>query len=155
MREIKFRAWDPDAAEMIYSDREYPEHFFEFVHYKLKCVGVDPDGFPGDQWAPPGPASYIIDEIMQFTGLLDKNGNGVYENDIVTGTVSMITGIDYAGNEATEDFPFKSEVKFEDGSFMVKVQPWESWICFDTLKEYEIELEIIGNRFENPELLEE
>ena len=59
MREIKFRVWDRDNAQMVYSSKGYVG-FFEQV-----------DGW---DW---------YDTLMQFTGLKDKNGVEIYEGDIL------------------------------------------------------------------------
>ena len=88
----------------------------------------------------------------EYTGLKDKNGKEIYEEDII----SLNGGAD----------PFNCEVMFEYGCFCAKV----FWIDptikntlnlpkgYPELKHY-IEMpfctaEIIGNRHENPELLE-
>src|SRR5690606_4405141 len=72
--------------------------------------------------------------IMQYTGLKDKNGKDIYEGDIV--------------KHATDEGVYK--VIFEDGGFYVK-NLFE--YDFQTINEYP--LEVIGNIYENPELLEE
>lgn len=71
-------------------------------------------------------------KLMQFTGLKDKNGKEIYEGDIV--------------RHATDEGIYK--VIFEDGGFYVK-NLFE--YDFQTINEYP--LEVIGNIYENPELL--
>jgi len=58
-REIKFRAWHKSAKEMLYPENGKQSYVF--------CWGEE--GQP------------VI--IMQFTGLKDRNGNEIYEGDIV------------------------------------------------------------------------
>ena len=40
MRKIKFRAWDKEAGEFVYSDREYDDAFFEFKDGTLKAFRI-------------------------------------------------------------------------------------------------------------------
>lgn len=69
---------------------------------------------------------------MQYTGLKDKNGKEIYEGDIV------------------EDYGYINEIVFSGGCFCLSkpMMNYEAtyWNCNEIL--------IIGNVYENPELIE-
>lgn len=76
--------------------------------------------------------------LCQYTGMKDKNGKRIWENDIVKIENSMDEGI---GN-----------VEFCDGMWYVDREPNNS--LYDIIEyDYHAEVEIIGNVFDNPELL--
>jgi uncharacterized phage protein (TIGR01671 family) len=70
--------------------------------------------------------------LVQYTGLNDKNGKEIYEGDIL------------------QLFNPKQTfyVKFEDGCFLLEPEPTGLFLYEENKK-----AEIIGNIFENPELL--
>lgn len=73
--------------------------------------------------------------IQQYTGLKDKNGKSIYEGDILKW---------HLGENNL------SEVIFQNGSFMVKGINWGAyWYLSDYINSYTV----IGNIFENPELI--
>ncbi|MES5863690.1 YopX family protein, partial [Lacticaseibacillus paracasei] len=80
-------------------------------------------------------------EIMQHTGLHDKNGRKIYEGDIVR------TGDDNVGDPA----PMIGKVIMQDGSWLIENE--EKQEAIDLFSEI-TSREVIGNIFENPELLE-
>ena len=75
----------------------------------------------------------IPETVGQFTGLLDKNGKEIWEYDIV----------DWDG--------VKLLVEFIDGSFCIH-ENYEDATLHDLFFERN-EINVIGNRFDNPELL--
>ena len=99
---------------------------------KMKTVGQIQfwhDG--GIKWTDPD-----CDEryIMQYTGLKDSKGREIYEGDIVFGV----------DNE--KDIT-RAEVKFRFGGF----EPFTHYI--ESRRMDEVNCEVIGNIYENPELL--
>ena len=88
----------------------------------------------------PENVSILADTICQSTGSKDKNGNLIWENDIVNCLAEECCG--YIGwNEDEAGFYFN--VLLEDGKL-------EEEHVYD----YQDCMEVIGNIFENPELLE-
>ena len=116
MREIKFRAWWKDAELMAdvvaLRDGEVTFH----VPLMPNSLGQEYEVQSLDE------GQY---ELMQYTGLKDKNGKEIYEGDIIK----------YAWRGSSDE---------------VKIDPY--W--FHDWVEYGSEpLEVIGNIYENPELL--
>ena len=81
------------------------------------------------------PQAYIKGKLMQFTGLLDENGKEIYEGDIVI----FARPTDWNNNPAWE-------MTFFEGSFVGKRE--DKYYLFGNK-----EVKIIGNIYENPELL--
>ena len=118
MRDIKFRAWDAIEA-------------------KMWCPIIRPDG---RLMASNRLGGYVTfddpqDPLMQFTGLHDKNGNEIYEGDIVKWEPDWVKSfekpksVEYRGSGFD---PFQ----YDGGG------EWDALYCV-----------VIGNIYENPELL--
>ncbi|WP_242224519.1 YopX family protein [Bacillus cereus group sp. BfR-BA-01380] len=83
----------------------------------------------------------IFSGWMQYTGFKDQNGTEIFEKDIVH-IVGVIPGFEM------DDIGI---VKFIDGSWMVEnVEGNDGWLLFQD----GAEVEVLGNVFENPELLQ-
>ncbi|MHA1989173.1 MAG: YopX family protein [Promethearchaeota archaeon] len=129
MRQIKFRAWDKKSCKI---------HYFDFsgktiFAYEGEVCGIIlPDTQTTLMYNEIGLNENL--ELMQFTGLKDKNGKEVFESDVVR---FYIEGEEYT-----------SKVFFDMGAYCVKVDDdWEPCL-------YEANsMEVIGNIWENKELL--
>ena len=122
----KLRAWDKQDKRMSYGEVEY---FDDSINYRFDhfCTGADEDV-----------------EFMQSTGLKDKNGVEIYEGDVINCRNSFRNPMTGSGSiSINRDF----KIIFENGEFKAK--------GFDIrLKNILSYSEVIGNIYENPELLE-
>ena len=130
MKDIKFRAWDIAAKKM----RVVTQLFFE--DGDLTQVNTKTSGWLNAK-----------DEVVlvQFTGLTDKNGKEIYEGDIVRGG-------ELEGDHGSVVY----EIAYNEGgdypAFDLKGWRGETnGICFFINDAY---IEVIGNIYENPELLD-
>ena len=137
-REIKFRAW-----------RENKMHYnITTAHYEHNAMS----GSGGDLW---DFAEWMKwSKVMQYTGLKDKNGVEIYEGDILE-RIYDVSCFKLKNGEILEgcepgNFMVKksvlSEVKWSGIGFDLGVKIQIGWHKKNTLK-------VIGNIFENPELL--
>jgi uncharacterized phage protein (TIGR01671 family) len=125
-REIKFRAWDYAYDKMVM----FPSLFELFDKYEHE------------------PSRFVL---QQFTGLLDKNGKEIFEGDIVYYNQGLsMGGVNSLGKyeiprlmDGTRVVVWKDKGFEWDGSF--------AGLMF--CKGGEDKFEVIGNIYENPELL--
>ena len=130
MREIKFRAWLKEDKKMEnVKTMDFTDKTIrclkknEFINaYLLRRVSFDDV------------------ELMQYTGLNDKNGKEIYEGDIL-----------FFRDENT-----KYVVVWQDAAFIIKsieIRKYSEEMCW--LDDTEICCQIVGNIYENKNLLEE
>jgi uncharacterized phage protein (TIGR01671 family) len=122
-REIKFRAYDSLVKEMFQLNTLWLD-----MKYKERFT------------------------IMQYTGLKDKNGKEIYEGDLLT---CLNTHDDYQSDVL--------KLTFENGCFCLRLLNTDTFATAISLREnienslMSTDLEpiykVIGNIFENPELL--
>lgn len=122
MKEIKFKAWDKTTNQMLYRfDLMNTEQFGASV-FNL-------------------PQSDCNVELMQYTGLKDKNGKEIYQKDILGGIWEM-SYIDWCNDcKQNQILNCSNECMACAGDVH-----WNE-ICEDK------DLEVTGNVYQNPELL--
>jgi uncharacterized phage protein (TIGR01671 family) len=117
MRELKFRAWNHDTKKMI--DAFTLTDNLEWYANEEPCY-----------------------DLMQYTGLKDKNGKEIYEGDIIDVAPHMRDS-DFVKN--LDKNPYLHEVRYD--GFTI--------IPFDhEMNDEPDKYEVIGNIFEHPELLQ-
>lgn len=126
----RYRAWLKNDKEMISVDE---------IHWFNEELG-----FIGDCITFVRKADEI--ELMQSTGLKDKNGKEIFEGDIIA------NGPDVMCMKRHNTLGFYVEKKGR-GEFIADDAVLEEFE--EAAKEIADSLEIIGNIYENPELLEE
>lgn len=144
-REIKFRAWDGLAETMIYWDELiYPKN----KHRSLLNLLVN---LPQDHKS----------ILMQYTGLKDKNGKEIYEGDIVrmlyTDWPSQCPNAEGRFEFSVEDY-MKSISKngvvvYRLDRYCLEFEDKHGNYYDHILEGAHGEKEIIGNIYQNPELL--
>lgn len=88
-----------------------------------------------------------LSSVGQFTGLTDCKGKEIYEGDILDFTIFDVFG---------GDRQYRGVVRYCGSCFMIW-QPLDGEDCLDLdwIIEQDDELEIIGNIYDNPELIEQ
>lgn len=125
----KFRAWDSWRKRMSVVDR---------IYIDTKGVRLYDDF--GEYWR-----DFSDVELMQSTGLKDKNGKEIFEGDIITNGQNVM----FMKKHDTLGFYIEEKGKVEFIADCADLAEFEA-----DKKEIEGFVEIIGNVYENPELLE-
>ena len=129
----KYRAWLKKEQKMD----NYIDHI-SWIEEELYCIG---DGI-----------TYMVSAedlvLMQSTGLVDKNGKEIFDGDIVR-TTRFLGRADEIGGFYEYEKDYVGVVKVLEGSWVIDTGSVavRLWSEID-------ESEVLGNIYENPELLE-
>lgn len=126
MREIKFKIW-LNGKMRVPGDSTIEAIYFDEIPWNEKTDGT----------------------LLQYTGLKDKNGKEIYDGDVVKVDRCRVvdgelveTGIE-TGNVFWADYFFQYRVSFDHIRYD----------DFEALMDNEDRYEVIGNIYENPELV--
>ena len=129
MREIKFRAWDKNNNEMVeVVSIDYGAYKTKIEYLTVKYKNNETLTEYADNF-----------ELIQYTGLKDKNGKEIYAGDIckaVTKNNNSVIGV----------------VEYRSGYYVIDGKD-EYAVLREWLENF-IYIEKLGNKYENPELLE-
>lgn len=130
MRELKFRAWCKDNMEMAYAHERSgcSDYYFDFRDNCFQLMMPVDGDYPAK----------VDSIIMQYTGLKDKNGKDIYEGDILT-------------HKTDKNMIVVFNDKF--ASFGLTKIGWMHIHFFGEAISDSLECEVVGNIYENPELL--
>lgn len=146
-REIKFRGYDVDTKKWYYGG------YTKFDKVTL-CMATEKEvkdneeylilfqGFSDWNMTKPSHMADVDPEsVGQYTGLKDKYGKEIYEGDILRDRESIVT-IDFINGMFIAKYRTMNNLWKEYGSL-------HRYLC-----DYEDSANVIGNIYENPELLE-
>ena len=121
--------------EILFRGKRIDNSEWVYGYYTPACFGrfpcksaIVPE--PNGVWEP---IAVKLETVGQYTGLTDKNGKKIFEGDIIFDPELKENHI----------------VMFDEGGFCTEEMFLQSYLCFG-----EMEIEVICNIHDNPELLE-
>ena len=130
-RILKFRAWDKLAKRFITPETQNQNHYVLSLDGKFQNFQ---DGSGGEEYV-----------VQQFTGLFDKNGKEIFEGDILSWYHGVTDTGEVKFSGAENNFGSYPDICF----YGVHIERLFGLCIFQMDDEYEV----IGNIFENPELI--
>ena len=127
-REIKFRVWDIGSQKMrLVKEISFRLDYVEDIDGAVSGITVQTDD--GDEAC----LNFIL---MQYTGLKDKNGKEIYEGDVLQSDVQG-----YEGDYSNGIIVISNIISTGNISYKIEIQ--------------EYGMRVVGNIYENPELIKD
>lgn len=130
MREIKFRGYDKESQKMYQiTDINFSDYVANGV-----CFG---------DWK-----EFSINNLLQYTGLLDKNGTEIYEGEIIKDSSNRLMTVEWDRRVGASRFIFRGINTIGHIKAGRLVNPHD-WIVPD-----DNDIEVIGNIYEHSHLID-
>jgi uncharacterized phage protein (TIGR01671 family) len=136
MREFKFRVWDTKHKKFLIGIPPM-EYMLDHDEWSHRDIEEDPCVYLNNVFSKDFNGRLIF---QQYTGLTDKNGKEIYEGDIIIDTQKQKYEIIFDENHARYDLKVCGENKLSQTSYFTQIYEKKH-------------IEVIGNIFEHPELL--
>lgn len=141
MRELKFRAWDNNEEWMV-------DDMFLSFDGKILTDDVQPHDTPYKEIELADEGRYVL---MQYTGMKDVKGVEIYEGDIVKRTYLFdgAFGKTHIGEVVYDNYYARHVISKPNKFIEPKTEDLGNMLSYRSV------YEVIGNIYENPELLED
>ena len=143
MREILFRGKREDNGQWVIGFLSKTRGLDNKLHI---CIDYEEKGLMCSSIVVPS-------TIGQYTGLTDKNGNKIFDGDIIKNHFEI--GVVKFGSYET---PYRDWSAITQDIFSKHIGFYINWITLDYRKDIEFwnnKIKVIGNIYDNPELLKE
>lgn len=150
-REIKFRAWNTEMKHMIFPSLQFGREIWPCTYKRVIKNETNEDGYTKEIILEMVSVDHILQspefDVMQYTGVFDKNGKEIYEGDIVfnhaeTGVSNSNTIIWYDDRYVIEQLSAQGDKDNSVGIYL------ELYLLSD-------DIEIIGNIYELPKIVDD
>ena len=147
IREIIFRGKRVDNGEWVYG-AYYKQEYVYGDEKVVHCIITSKDVLSNDLWL--DYEEVIPETVGQYTGLNDKNGEMIFEGDII-----KVTTLD-TGEERRATIGFGNFIEENNDDeyigFYIEFEGMKSTIAQLAMEEVKDRFEVIGNKWDNYEL---